>query len=215
MGVDDMASRQSIDSVRSTSPFLQNRPTFQPPPHDSEDHVRARSDGGATKLKLSIVVLASRIFAFISGLAIGISFAVLGAWRVETIFLIVFTWISVAWNALVLIGPIMRGPSVRISLVLNDGRVIGFGSPGHDESGGRRRRRCPRAFWVDLLLLGVLIALNVVNTLSASSYHRISVNLNWFTIAFTIILTLLTAFPPLATAQVRFESADAPQISLP
>ncbi|KAI3333833.1 hypothetical protein F4824DRAFT_234826 [Ustulina deusta] len=111
-------SRLSIDSTHSASPFIEN--IYQPPQNQLEGHVSARSGGAATKVRLSVVVLAYRILALISSLAIGVSFAILGAWWDGIIALSVFTWVSVVWDGLVLISYI-RKPSLcqRISLTIS------------------------------------------------------------------------------------------------
>ncbi|KAI1278280.1 hypothetical protein F5Y07DRAFT_397837 [Xylaria sp. FL0933] len=210
-----MASRQSTDSVSSSTPFIQH-PTFQPPPKGHvEGHVEAslRNDA-ATSIKFSVVILAFRILALISGLAVGVSFALLGAWWPMTFALIVFVWITSAWNFL-MIYHIIRKPSLRISLVLKNGRTIRFGSPDGDEDGMRRRRCHPRAVWIDLILLCIVFALNIVHHVRTGSYYRTTLSLNWFPITFQIIITLLTAFPALAKAHILFETAETPQISLP
>ncbi|KAI0429041.1 hypothetical protein F5Y09DRAFT_270388 [Xylaria sp. FL1042] len=208
-----MAARPSTDSTHSAMPFLQN-PPFRLPPKYPEGHVETLNDGAATKVKLSVIVLVFRFFAVISGLAVGVSFALLGAWWPETIALVVFTWVTLAWNLLALIT-LIRKPSLQITLVLKNGRTIRLGSADDDEGGSRRRRCRPRAFWIDFLLLCTVFSLNIVNHVTTGSYHRTTLSFNWFPITFQIIITLLTAFPALATAHIRFESADSPQISLP
>ncbi|KAI0112539.1 hypothetical protein GGR51DRAFT_44770 [Nemania sp. FL0031] len=213
----DMATRESIDSARSTSPLIVG-PPFQPPPHDypvSND--KAPRNDKATKVNISVVIVAFRILALVSSFAIGVSFAILRAWRVVTILLIVLTWLSAAWNAIVLIGLIreLRNLSLRVTLVLGDGRVINLGASNGD-GGERKRRRCsPRAFWVDIFLVAALFAFNIAEGVTGRRYLRKTVALNWITITLNFIIALLTCFPALVTAHVRFETVEIPQISLP
>ncbi|KAI0531826.1 hypothetical protein GGR58DRAFT_214405 [Xylaria digitata] len=202
------ASRQSIDSAHSSAPFIP-KPTFQPPPNYPMPRAMAASHGTGTDIKLSAVILTCRLLAFISGLSIAISYAILGVKQAEMVALVVFMWIFVVWQGLMLVG-LFRKPSLRMS----DGRVIRFGSE-RDNEGGHRRRHCfPRAFWVDLLLFCVLFPLNLVNNLRDWGYYRTNLHLNWITIVFQIIITLLTVSPSLVTAHIRFESTEMPQISL-
>ncbi|KAF2972541.1 hypothetical protein GQX73_g890 [Xylaria multiplex] len=206
------ASRQSIDSAHSSAPLIP-KSTFQPPPHYPVPRAMAASHGTATDIKLSYIVLACRLVAFISSLSIAISFAVLGVRQAEMIALVVFMWIFAVWQGLMLIS-LSRNPSLRMSLVMSDGRVIKFGSE-RDNEGGHRRRHCsPRAFWVDLLLFSVIFPLNLVNAIRDWGYYRNNLDLNWITIAFQIVITLLTASPSLVTAHIRFEPTEMPQISL-
>ncbi|KAI1307173.1 hypothetical protein F5Y03DRAFT_394215 [Xylaria venustula] len=214
MGLDNTEPRQSTDSVQSTTPFIQPA-AFQPPPPFSKDHaVGSSSHDDTINIQISVIVLICRIFAFISSLALGITFAVLGAWRAVTIAFIVFMWISFVWHGLVLISHANSKPSVRVSLVLNDGRVFGFGSRAQDEDGTRHRRRDLRAFVIDLVLVITLFTLNVVNLLRTTSYHRTAIGCSLVPITFHIAVTVLTAVPALFAAHVRVESADRPQIAL-
>lgn len=181
--LDNMASRQSIDSTYSTSPLIQG-PASQPHPEDHASHGKAVGENTGTKVRVSTVIAIFRLLALISGVAIGTSFALLGAWRVQTIVLIVLTWISVAWNGLML-ASLARKPSLRISLVFRDGDIIQFGSQSEGNRGKKCRCRYPRAFWVDLFLVSAVIALNVAQGLLGDwyywDYYHTTVSLNWFT----------------------------------
>ncbi|KAI0973447.1 hypothetical protein F4678DRAFT_27150 [Xylaria arbuscula] len=215
MGSDNTEPRESTDSIQSTTPFIQPA-TFQPPPRFPEGHGDgAPSNDGTVNIKISVVVLICRFLAFISSLAIGISFAVLGAWWAVTILFVITIWTSFVWHGLVLNSHRRSKPSLRISLVLSDGRVFRFGSHGDDEGEARPRRRDLRVFVVDLALLIALITLNVVNLIHPISWHRTPLGLSWFPISFQLLVILLTAIPKLFTAHVRVESADSPQIALP
>ncbi|KAJ8132415.1 hypothetical protein O1611_g1210 [Lasiodiplodia mahajangana] len=209
-----MASRESIDSTGSAAPLISG-PFFQPPPSDyphNHDKAVGKGNDAATKVGFSAFIMAFRLLALISGLAIGVSFAILGAWRIVTILLIVLTWVSAAWNAIMLIV-LIRTPSLRVSLVLGNGRIIRLGAQNEGDGQGKRRRCSPRVFWIDLLLVAALIAFNIAQGVTGASYYRTTVALNWFTIAFNIIITVLAMFP--ASAHVRLETAEMPQISLP
>ncbi|RWA10476.1 hypothetical protein EKO27_g4634 [Xylaria grammica] len=206
------ASRQSLDSAHSTTPFIQ-KPTFQPPPNYPELRSKKGSHGTAMNIKVTFVVLAFRILAFVSGLSIGIGLAVLGVHWAEMIVLAVFTWASAAWNGFMIIGP-LRKQSFRLSLAMSDGRVISFG-PRSNEEVDRPKRCCSPIFWVDFFLFTALITLNIVNTIRCPSYYLTNLGFNWFTIIFQLVVTLLTASPALLTAHIRIEPTETPQISLP
>lgn len=171
-----MTSRESIDSTGSTSPLIQDS-TPQPPPKYYQD-VKVARDNTTSKITISAVVLGCRIVAFISSLAVGINLAVLGVYRAEHIALTVFAWLSATWNGLLLIA-LLRKPSIRISLVLGNGKVINFGPQSDGEGGDRRRRRWLRAFWVDLLLVSATFGLNVASLVVRGSYAHTTININW------------------------------------
>ncbi|KAI0450833.1 hypothetical protein F5B21DRAFT_507816 [Xylaria acuta] len=199
MEPDNMPPRQSIDSTRSTSPLIQS-PVVQPPPNYPESHDNEKGR-----------VLVFLTLALISGLAIGVKFAMLGAHRVEMILLIILTWVSAVWNGLMLIS--LHKSSFRISLVLSNGEVIGFG-PQSGGEGDHRGHRCPGAFWVDLLLGSAVFSLNLANSCEGIWYHRTALALNWVPIAFHLIVVLLTVSSALFAAHVRFEIVEMPEISL-
>ncbi|KAI1121404.1 hypothetical protein F5Y10DRAFT_102140 [Nemania abortiva] len=219
-----MASRDSIDSAGSAAPLISAPSFHQPPPpprskyHENHGNVVGNGNNTATKVHIAAVIVACRILALIAGLAIGVSFALLGeAWRGVTISLIVLTWVSVAWNALMIVSLIsfIRRPSLRVSLVLSDGKVINLGSQGEGDGGENRTCFPPFAFWIDLLLVTAVMGLTIAEHVTGDRYHRTTTGLNWFTITFNLIVTLLTMFPALVTAHVRFETVEMPQIALP
>lgn len=176
-----MTSRESIDSTGSTSPLIQGsqlQPQLQPPPRYYQSDAKVASNDTASKITISAVVLGCRVVAFIASLAIGINLAVLEVWRPVHIALTVFTWVSATWNGLLLIA-FLHKPFVRVSLVLGDGKVISLGSHGKEEEEAHRRRRCPRAFWVDILLVSATFGLNVASLVVGGSYGRTTMNVNW------------------------------------
>ncbi|KAI1171023.1 hypothetical protein F4777DRAFT_83431 [Nemania sp. FL0916] len=210
-----MSSRPSIDSARSTSPLIQE-PEFRPSPVYSSKHdqVPVVNRDPATHIKMSVIVLMVRVLALSFGFAAALRFAILGAYQANVIALIVFTWVSAAWNALVFIT-LLRRPSLRLSLVWSDGKVTRLGSSTQDPDRPHRGCGFPRAFWIDLILVIITLTLNVVNKVEGYGRYRHVIAFNWFHIAFHIIITLLTATSSLANAQIRFETVEMPQISLP
>ncbi|KAI3324334.1 hypothetical protein HD806DRAFT_65786 [Xylariaceae sp. AK1471] len=206
MGSDNTKPRQSIDSVQSTSPLIQHT-VHQPPstPHGNYDE--EYTDGQTTKIEISHLIVICRLLAFIFGLIAGIGFALQGAWGIDHILLIVFTWVSTAWNAVTPIN-FLRKSYLRISLVLDEGGFISFRSQSDDERGDHHRRHCFRAFWVDLVLTIIIFVLNLVNSLRR--WWGSSMGLNWVAFTFQVIITLLAMFPTLAKVQIRFETVDSP-----
>ena len=217
-------ARPSTESTDSYAPLIPNNPPFRPPPHnyvDGDFPSNIKSGRASTNVKLSGIVVVLRVLAAISGLAIGISFVVLGVYQDIVMALTAFVWVAFAWDVWVL-AVLVRKPSVRISLVMRDGRAINFVNRDEDDEdsgngNGRRRRRCgwPRAFWIDLLLLCVVFSLTIVGHVHGWGQWQKTIGLNWFALAFHILITVLTATPKLSSAHVRFERADVPQIALP
>ncbi|KAH8161432.1 hypothetical protein CIB48_g6814 [Xylaria polymorpha] len=208
MESNNMPPRQSIDSTRSTSPLIQGL-VSQTPLHYPQSHRNDKGRDAAKYIKISTVVLACRVIALIFGFAAGINFARLGASWVEMILLIIVTWVSAAWNAVPLFSL-----TFRISLVLGDGKVIGFGRQSNGEGDHPRRRRLS-VFLVDLFLFAAVFSLNVANTCRGRWYYRTALALNWVPLAFHLNVVLLTISPVLAGARIRFENVKTPQISLP
>ncbi|KAI0453527.1 hypothetical protein F5B21DRAFT_279684 [Xylaria acuta] len=202
--------RQSTDSACSTSPFIQ-RPAFQPPNYP-EGYDKAKGYGATTEVKVSVMLMVLRIIAVITGFPIAIGFVTMSIRRDVMIALIVFTWFSAVWNALMLI----RLPkSLCMSLVLSDGKTIRFGSHDNDEADPPKRRNCMRAFWIDLILAGVVFSLNIVNISEGRRDFRSILILNFFPAIFHIFIALLGMSPKLLNAHVRFESVKRSQIALP
>ncbi|KAI0517971.1 hypothetical protein F5B22DRAFT_86566 [Xylaria bambusicola] len=221
MGSDSGEPRPSTESTDSQTPFIQEQSLpFRPPPPPSnylEGNVSSVRNA-TTNINLAAVIVTARILAAISGLAVGISFILIPRhWDMEiTIALTVFFWFTIAWDILLLTRMISK-PSLRISLVLRDGRAINFLSRDDDEEGHEGRRRgfgWPRAFWVDLTLLAVLFSLTIANHVHGWGRHQLTTGLGWFPIFFHIIIAVLTASPKMATAHVRFERTDRAQIAL-
>ncbi|KAI1116516.1 hypothetical protein F5Y14DRAFT_449029 [Nemania sp. NC0429] len=212
-----MASRESVDSTRSTSPLIEQDSSFQPPPKYSQSHdnkAASNSNDGASKITVSAVVLGCRLVVFIASLAVGISLAVLEVWRPEHIALTVFSFLSATWNGVLMIG-FLHKLSVRVSLVLSDGKVISFENGEGGGEGGRRRSCCSRAFLVDLFLVCATFATTVASMVINVHYARTTIRLNWIPIAFHIAVAALTMFPALGTAHIRFEPIETPRLSLP
>ncbi|KAI1183404.1 hypothetical protein F5B17DRAFT_136931 [Nemania serpens] len=209
-----MTSRESIGSTGSASRLIPDS-TPQPPPKYSQSDAKVLYKDTTSKITISAVVLVCRVVACIASFAIGISLAALEVWSPEQIALTVFTWLAATWNGVLLIG-FLHKPSARMSLVLGNGRVITFGSPGNGEGGDRRSyHRFPRAFWVDLLLVSATLASNIASTVIGRRHARATINLDWIPIGFHIAVALLTMYPALAAAHIRFEPTEMPQISLP
>ncbi|KAI0407001.1 hypothetical protein F4802DRAFT_63227 [Xylaria palmicola] len=202
--------RQSTDSARSTSPFIQ-RPAPQPPNYP-KGYDKVKGYGATTKVKVSVMLMVLRTLAAITGFAIAIGFATTHIRRDVTIVLIVFTWLSAVWNALMLIR--LRKP-LRMSLVLSDGKTIRFGSHDNDEADSPKRRNCMRAFWIDLILASAVFSLNIANIPEGRGRLRTFLLLNFLPTIFHIFITLVGMSPRLLNAHFRFESVESPQIALP
>ncbi|KAK5626007.1 hypothetical protein RRF57_001723 [Xylaria bambusicola] len=214
MGSDSGEPRQSSDSTNSQTPFIQNQSLpFRPPSRYSEGNAGSVHNA-STQVNLSTIVIAVRVLAAISGLGIGIAFVLLPPhYDMDiTIALAVFVWFSLVWDIIVLIT-LVRGPSLRISLVMHDGRAINFLSRDDDE-GSSRRCGLPRAFWIDLTLVVVVFSLTIVNHVHGWWIYQITTGLGWIVIFFHIVIVLLTASPKMASAHVRFERTDRAQIVL-
>lgn len=213
-----MASRQSTDSTHSTAPLIEN-PTFQPPSPRYESRDKAVSNKPARGVRISTIVLAARIVALITGLAVGIGYAIRGSNAPQVIVLIVLVWGSALWNAVMVVRG-LRHPSVQVSLVLNDGRVLRFGGPDEEEleagaGGGRRKCRFPRAFWTDAALVTAVFTLNLVNSIMNSGFrYGVQLRWNWVAIACHIIIALLTASPAVSKAHVQFGTVELRRIAL-
>jgi len=195
MDFDKMAPRESIDSIESSSPFI---PIHQPPPPEianQDDFGNEASDHRKSiKIKLSLIIILCRIPAFISGLAAGITFAIIGARRDEVQALIACTWFALAWNAIPLIR-VSYKPFFSISLVLDGGKVVRLDSLHDDEvverrnstkNGGdreKRRRRWRRClfsgFWIDLALTVAVFSLNLIVSLRWENRYNTALALNW------------------------------------
>ncbi|KAI0436473.1 hypothetical protein F4803DRAFT_223420 [Xylaria telfairii] len=201
--------RQSIDSTRSTSPFIQKF-LSQPPLHYSPSH-EAKAHDAAKKINMSIVILACRAVILISAFAVGITFATLRAYTSEMIALVVLTWLSAAWQVIPLT---LRKSSFRISLVLGNGKVVDFGRQSNGEE-DRPRRRFLGIFWVDFLLFAAVFSLNIFNSCQTIGRYRSALGANWVPISFQIAVLVLTISPTLAKAHFRFETTKVHGISLP
>ncbi|KAJ8122824.1 hypothetical protein ONZ43_g1077 [Nemania bipapillata] len=215
-----MASRESIDSAYSASPLIQD-PAFQPSSKHHEGHVKAVGDNAPTKFKISTLVGIFRLAALISGFVMSIKLSILGGWRPEGIVLIVFSWVTFGWDALMVSTFLqkLQKPSFQISLVLGNGRRIPFGPTGEGNSGEKHSRYCPRAFWIDLLLVILVLSFNVTQSFVGGwyyhDYYSRTVALNWIPISFHLVIVLLTMFPSFGMGHVRFETVEMPQIALP
>lgn len=221
-----MASRQSIDSTHSTAPLIKS-PTFQPPPLRYESHDRAESNKPARSINVSTIVLAARILALIAGIVVGTGYSIRGSNIPQVLVLIVLVWVSAAWDAAMVVRG-LRHPSLQISLVLSDDRVIRFGGPDEEveveaeaeaeDPKSRRKRRCrfPRAFWTDAALVTAVFTLNLVNCIVGLGFrYRVQLSWNWVAITCHIIIALLTASPAVSKAYVRFGAVEMPRVALP
>ncbi|KAJ3577946.1 hypothetical protein NPX13_g2621 [Xylaria arbuscula] len=231
MGSSTAEARPSTESADSNAPLIPNSTPFRPPPPNYlEDNLPSsiRTSRGSLNLPVSAVVIVLRILATIAGLAIGVSFALQHVYQDVVIALTVFVWVALFWDILLLLPLFANKPSLRVSLVMRDGRAIDFISREDEEDvdeqdggegvGGRRKkRRCAwlkRAFWIDFLSFVTVFTLTIVCHIHAWGQYRQTIALNWFAISFHIFVLVLTASPKLASAHVRFEQSEL-QIALP
>ncbi|KAI8631207.1 hypothetical protein F5Y19DRAFT_24213 [Xylariaceae sp. FL1651] len=205
MKSDDMPFRESMDSVQSTSPLIQS--TVHRPPHrHSGDHHNEDGHGAGRKLKIVCVVALCRIVASVFGFIAGVRFLCRYLPPVA-IALVVFVWIAVAWNVLMIVKLLHKQP-IQMSLVLRGGSVIKLGFQDEDHYGNHPRHRSV-FFWVDLILVATLFGLNLAQNITRFGWEETGCILSWFAVVFQIFVTLLTVSPEIAMGHIRIERIDS------